>query len=269
MIRKPAVAGQFYPASEKALLKEVESLSSGTAVREDAFGVVSPHAGYIYSGPVAGSVFAAIKPRSIYIILGPNHTGAGRPFSISSGGSWKTPLGEVGIDGALAERIKVNSKYIKEDDEAHTYEHSIEVQLPFLQVLGKDFKFVPIVISYTDIDIYREIGSSLAKAVKDLGLEKKTTVIASSDMTHYEPQDLAREKDMLAMDAILKLDEAKLIECVESRDISMCGYAPVAIMLVAAKSLGASKARLVKYQTSGDVSGDYSSVVGYAGCIIT
>lgn len=268
MVRKPTVAGQFYSGSEKSLAREVESLIDKNAKKEDAIGIVSPHAGYIYSGPVAGSVLSRIKPKSTYIIMGPNHTGMGEQFSLSADESWKTPLGEVKIDKTLANQIMKSSKYIKEDDLAHVHEHSIEVQIPFLQVLQKDFKIVPIVISYADLGVYREIGKELARSVKEVKSEKDVTIIASSDMTHYEPQGTAKKKDSKAIEAILELDEAKLVDCIDRFDISMCGFAPVAIMLVAAKELGAKKAELVKYQTSGDTSGDYSSVVGYAGVLI-
>jgi len=268
MIREPVAAGQFYPGSKTALLREVESLIGKSAKREDAIGVVSPHAGYIYSGAVAGATFASIEPKPAYIIMGPNHTGLGERFGLSRSDAWRTPLGDVKINRALADAIKRNSKHVKDDDESSSSEHSIEVQLPFLQVMQKDFKFVPIVISYAALDIYREIGRSLAKSVKDLNMEKDVTIIASSDMTHYEPHGAARKKDSVAIEAVLELDEERLAADVERLDISMCGYAPTAIMIVAAKILGAKKGRLVKYRTSGDASGDYSSVVGYAGIVI-
>ncbi|MCX5685892.1 MAG: AmmeMemoRadiSam system protein B, partial [Candidatus Omnitrophica bacterium] len=159
--------------------------------------------------------------------------------------------------------------FIKDDELSHAEEHSIEVQLPILQYLNKNFKFVPIVISYADLDVYRQIGKALAKSVKDLNLEKDITIIASSDMTHYEPQDAAKKKDSAAIEAILKLDEKELFEKVSSMGITMCGYGPVLIMIAASKALGAKNAKLVKYATSGDVSGDYSSVVGYAGITIS
>ncbi|MBI4974634.1 MAG: AmmeMemoRadiSam system protein B [Candidatus Omnitrophica bacterium] len=269
MVRQAAVAGQFYPASEKLLLRQVESLIDRKTAREDAIGVVSPHAGYIYSGSVAGSTLASIKSKSTYIIMGPNHTGLGAEFSLSRIELWETPLGKVKIDKPLANQIAKSSRYIKEDDLAHSHEHSIEVQLPFLQTLQKDFAFVPIVISSAELDIYRVIGIEVATSIKELKLEDAVTIIASSDMTHYEPHEIARKKDSLAIEAILELDEEKLVASIDRLNISMCGYAPVAIMLVAAKELGAKKGRLVKYQTSGDASGDYSSVVGYAGIIIS
>lgn len=267
MIRQPAVAGQFYPGSEKSLLREVEALIDRTAKKEESIGVVSPHAGYIYSGSVAGSVLASIESKSTYIIMGPNHTGLGSQFSLSTTDSWRTPLGEVKIDKELANGIKKNSKYIEEDDLAHAHEHSIEVQIPFLQVSQKDFAIVPIVISCAALNIYREIGNAIAKSIREL--KKDVAIIASSDMTHYEPHEVAKDKDSKAIDAILKLDEGRLIDAIERFDIGMCGYAPTAIMLVAAKALGAKSARLVKYMTSGEASGDYSSVVGYAGIIVT
>lgn len=269
MVRDAVVAGQFYPGSSDSLLREVKSLMPGQPNKEDAIGLVSPHAGYMYSGPVAGSLYSAIKSKNLYLIMGPNHTGLGAPFAMAASDSWKTPLGTVEIDKALVSQIKKNSKHIREDELAHAHEHSVEVQLPFLQVLKKDFKFVPIAISYGTLAIYREIGRALAKSIKDLKLEKSVTIIASSDMTHYESQESAKKKDSLAIEAILKLDEEALMDNVTRFDISMCGYAPTVIMLVAAKELGATKARLAKYQTSGDAMGDYSSVVGYAGLIIS
>jgi len=269
MIRNPVVAGQFYPESKDALEREIRALVDPGARREDAIGVVSPHAGYVYSGRVAASVFSAISAKKIYVILGPNHTGLGGAFGLDKSDSWKTPLGDVEIDRALADAIKKNCKYIKSDSLSHAHEHSIEVQIPFLQVLQKDFKIVPIVVSYADLDAYRSVGRAIAGSIKELKIEKEVTIIASSDMTHYESVESAKKKDSIAIKAILELDEAKLIEEVAERDISMCGSAPTAIMIVCAKALGARRARLVKYETSGDSSGDYSSVVGYAGLIIS
>ncbi|MFH0764233.1 MAG: AmmeMemoRadiSam system protein B [Candidatus Omnitrophota bacterium] len=269
MNRNPVVAGQFYSGSKNALLKEVAGLVPEGMAREDAIGVVSPHAGYIYSGEVAAGVLGSIKPKAAYIILGPNHTGSGCRFALSPARIWKTPLGDVETDERLNLEIKKNCPLIKDDGLSHSHEHSIEVQLPILQYLNKNFKFVPIVISYAGLDVYRQIGKALAKSIKDLKLEKDITIIASSDMTHYEPQEIAKSKDSAAIEAILKLDEGELFERVSSMHITMCGYGPALIMIAASKALGAKKARLVKYATSGDVSGDYSSVVGYAGIIIS
>ncbi len=268
MMRRPVVAGQFYPASGKMLEKEVRALIPDVSAREDAIGVVSPHAGYMYSGPVAGKVLGSIKTKPVYVIIGPNHTGMGARFSLAASDAWQTPLGCVAIEGALAKAILSRSNYMREDSKAHSGEHSIEVQLPFLQILGKDFKIIPIVISCADVKTYRAIGLEIAASVKDLALEGKVAIIASSDMTHYEPRAEAKRKDDLAIEAILRLDEEELDRRVRESDISMCGYAPACIMLAASKALGAKKAKLIDYRTSGDASGDYSSVVGYAGIAV-
>ena len=269
MIRNPAVAGQFYSGSKESLIKEVGKLIlASPEKKEDAIGVISPHAGYAYSGSVAGATLSSIKPKPIYVIMGPNHTGLGSPFSLSTSDLWATPLGNVTINKTLAEKILKNCSEITKDEFAHIQEHSIEVQLPILQILQENFTIVPIVISPGKIEQYRKIGQAIAKSIKELKLEKDVTIIASSDMTHYESQNSAQEKDSRAIDAILKLDEEALMERIEKFDITMCGYAPAAIMIAAAKSLGAKKAKLIKYQTSADVTGDYSSVVGYAGIVI-
>ena len=268
MIRNPAVAGQFYPGSTNALLREVESLIDSKAKKIDALGAVSPHAGYMYSGSVAGSVFSRLAPKKTYIIMGPNHTGLGERFGLDTNQSWKTPLGTVQIDRPLADEIKKFTHLVKDDNLSHIHEHSVEVQIPFLQVLQEKFTFVPITVSYATLDAYREVGAGIAKAVRSLGVEKDITIIASTDMTHYEPQETAKKKDTSAIEAILALDEKMLVDRVSEYDITMCGYAPTAIMLTAVKELGAKHAKLIKYQTSGDTSGDYSSVVGYAGIVI-
>jgi len=266
MIRNPVVAGQFYPASASELKAMIKALVDEKAKREEVIGLISPHAGYIYSGPVAGAVISRTKFKDTFIIMGPNHTGSGRPFSIMTEGTWKTPLGEVKIDSELGKQILANSNYLQEDKTAHLYEHSIEVQLPFLQYFKSDFKLVPIVLAYASGAIYKEIGKELAKSVKEL--DRKVVIIASSDMTHYEPQESAQRKDTQAIEAILDLNEDELLKRVQELNITMCGYAPAVSLIAAAKELGATGAELVKYQTSGDTTGDYSSVVGYAGIII-
>lgn len=268
MIRNPAVAGQFYPGEKGPLANELKSLIKRADEDIDALGVLSPHAGYPYSGAVSGLTLGAIKPKPVYIIMGPNHTGLGQPFGISSAKGWRTPLGEVEIDKALADEITAGSKYIRYDDLSCAQEHSVEVQLPFLQFLQKDFKFIPIIISYAPLAVYREIGFELSRAIKKCGIEKGVTIVASSDMTHYESGESAKKKDDVAIRAMLDLDEGKLVESVARFDISMCGYAPAAIMISAVKELGAKHAKLIKYTTSGDATGDYSSVVGYAGIVI-
>lgn len=269
MIRNPAVAGQFYPGESDVLSQELEGLLVQQGKKkEDAIGMILPHAGYIYSGAVAGSVLASVNPKKVYIILGPNHTGLGSQFSVSASDYWRTPLGDARINTELTEKILKDCRFIRKDELSHIHEHSIEVQLPFLQKLGINFSFVPIAVNPADIETYRHIGECLAKSLKELKLEKEAAIIASSDMTHYEPQESAREKDSKAIDAVLKLDEQALVDRVEQLGITMCGFAPAAIMISAAKKLGAEKARLVMYRTSGDVTGDDSSVVGYAGIIL-
>jgi len=268
MVRKPVVQGQFYSGTKESLLKEVSALVDRSSPKEDAIGAISPHAGYVYSGAVAGRTLSAMNPMSSYVIIGPNHTGMGEPFSLCMTDAWATPLGEVRLDKNLAEAILKNSHYIKSDTLAHAAEHSVEVQIPLLQGLLKEFKIVPMVVSYSGLDVYRDIGSTIAGAVKKLKMENEVAIIASSDMTHYEPAEAARKKDRMAIDAVLAMDEARLVETVEESGITMCGYAPAAIMLAAAKSLGAKSGRLVEYRTSGDVTGDFSSVVGYAGVLI-
>lgn len=268
MIREPIVAGQFYPASAPHLKALIETLAGrpAEADKEDVIGAVAPHAGYIFSGGVAARVFSRLAYPDTFIILGPNHTGRGKPFSIMTGGTWKTPLGDVGIDAALASRLEAGSDYLQVDAAAHQFEHSIEVQLPLLQFFGPAFRIVPIVLSPATGDVYREIGREIARAVKDSG--RRVVIIASSDMTHYEPQELAQTKDSSAIDAILALDDEELLRRAEELDISMCGYAPVVSLITAARELGAETAELVDYRTSGDATADYSSVVGYAGIIL-
>lgn len=265
MIRNPAVAGQFYSGTKTALIKEVERYLLEDADKIKAIGVVSPHAGYMYSGPVAGATLSSVEFENTCVIMGPNHTGEGKPFSIMTEGSWRLPTGNCEIDFELAKSILKNSEYLEEDERAHLYEHSVEVQIPFIQVLKGEFKIVPIVLSHATVEVYKSIGKGIAKSLKE---KHAATIIASSDMTHYEAQDIANDKDKKAIGTILNLDEDSLMAAVDKYDISMCGYAPVCVMLAASRELGAKKTKLVKYQTSGDVTGDYDAVVGYAGIIV-
>lgn len=262
----PAVAGQFYPSQKQELEKMISGFMEKSAEKTRYLGAVSPHAGYIYSGKVAAKVLSRVKCRDSFIILGPNHTGMGKPLSMMAAGTWHMPMGDIEIDKDLAKVILKNSKLIENDASAHTHEHSIEVQLPFLQHEKAAFKFVPIVISLCDISMLKQAGKDLALAIR--ASKKEVAIIASSDMTHYESQESAKEKDKRAIDAIIKMDEDNLMNEVRKHDISMCGVAPTIVMLSALKELGAVKTELVDYRTSGDTSGDYSSVVGYAGILI-
>ena len=266
MVRRPVVSGQFYPGSANELRKMIKSLVQDEASKIEVVGLISPHAGYIYSGAVAAATISRIEFKDTFIILGPNHTGAGSPFALMKEGFWETPLGRVEIDSELAQGLLDESDYLSDDPTAHQYEHSIEVQLPFLQYFKPDVKIVPITLAHAPGTIFKELGKSIAKVVKKLGRE--AIILASSDMTHYEPQQSAEKKDREAIEAILSLDEDELLRRIDSLGISMCGYGPATSLISAAKELRAGEAELIKYQTSGDISGDYSSVVGYAGIII-
>ena len=266
MIRAPIVAGQFYPAAATQLREMIETFIDEKADKEEVIGLLSPHAGYVYSGPVAGATISRVKFKDTFIILGPNHTGHGKPLSIMTEGTWQTPLGDVAIDTELGKQILSTSRHLQEDHLAHQYEHSIEVQIPFLQYFKPDIKIVPIMLAHASGAVYKEIGREIAGAVK--ALNREVVIIASSDMTHYEPQESAKDKDSQAIEAMLDLDEEDLLKRIDELDISMCGYAPAVSLISAVKELGAGEAELVRYQTSGDASGDYARVVGYAGIII-
>jgi AmmeMemoRadiSam system protein B/AmmeMemoRadiSam system protein A len=265
MKRQAVVAGQFYPRGLSELKAMIKKMVEPDAVKEEAIGYYAPHAGFVYSGGVAGAVVSRIKPADTYIILGPNHTGLGAPFSIMTEGIWETPLGEVAVDTDLAKNIVAHSDVLKSDAAAHAREHSIEVQLPFIQYFKQDFKFVPIILSHASAEDYREIGKAIADSIRESG--KQVIIVASGDMTHYEPEKAAREKDMRAIDAMLKLDAEELLSRVTRYDISMCGYGSAAVLIYAARELGANEAELIRYTNSGETTGDKSSVVGYAGII--
>ncbi len=267
-IRKPAVAGTFYPSSAKAIENQIKGFIGRDAQKREVIACMLPHAGYIYSGKVAVETLCGIKIKNKIILLGPNHTGYGAHFSVMSEGIWETPLGEIKINSELAKNLLKKSQYLEDDYLAHTDEHSLEVELPILQFFKADFEIVPIVFMSSDVGALKRVGEEIAEVIKDTGSEGSTLIIASSDMTHYETQAQAQEKDKEAIQAILDLDEDKLMAKIRQLSISMCGYAPVIVMIKIAKILGAKSAELIKYQTSGDVSGDKDSVVGYAGITI-
>ncbi len=264
-IRKPCVSGQFYPSTSSLLRSEIESLIDKQAQKKDIIACMLPHAGYMYSGRVAVATASRIKIKEKIILLGPNHTGNGADFGIMTEGIWQTPLGENKIDSVLAKELLKNSKYLQDSIEAHTYEHSLEVELPILQYFRPNFEIVPITFLSDNLVAIKEIGAEIAAVLKD---RHDVLIVASTDMTHYEPQLNAQKKDQEAIQAILELDEDKLIQRIQRFNITMCGFAPVVAMLKAAKILGAEKGELVKYQTSGDITGDKESVVGYAGIIL-
>src|SRR5208337_659905 len=272
-VRQPAVAGRFYPANAQHLRAEVETYTTAPAsastepeAKIRAFGCVVPHAGYIYSGHVAGAVYGRLELPRRFVILCPNHTGMGEPLAVMSEGAWHTPLGDAAIDEELAVRLKSRLPLLSEDQAAHRYEHALEVQLPFLQVLAPGFQFVPITVGTSNFEALSALGVVIGSVAAEAG--EPVLVIASSDMNHYENDDVTRVKDRRAIDQMLALDPRGLYEIVHHGDISMCGYGPAVVMLTACKKLGASQAELIRYATSGDVSGERDMVVGYAGLAV-
>jgi len=263
----PAVAGRFYPGRAAELRRDIsEYTPAETPKRISAIGCIAPHAGYMYSGHVAGAVYSQMEiPRRV-IVLCPNHTGMGHPLAIMANTSWQTPLGEVAPDTELGAALLQQFPLLKEDSAAHRSEHAIEVQLPFLQTRQPNLRFVPIAIGTRDFDILRGLGEAIADVIT--GSTEKVLVIASSDMNHYESDTGTREKDHKAIAQVLDLDARGLWEVVRDENISMCGMGPSVAMLTAARHLGATEARLVKYATSGEVSGDFEKVVGYAGIVV-
>jgi len=273
--RLPAQAGTFYPDTEGALRTQIQQsflhrlgprvmpTIPGTR-NQNLLGLIVPHAGYKYSGPVAAHSYYKLASAGIFesiIILGPNHTGLGSGISTMTEGEWRTPLGDVPIDADLAREIVDSSDLVDVEDEAHRSEHSIEVQLPFLQfIYPRRFKFVPICMMLQDLKTSMEVGEAISRAAEKYG----AAVLASSDWTHYEPQEEARSKDKQAIEAALQMNEKKFQEIIEERPVSACGYGPVTAMIHAAKLQGVRSGNLLSYQTSGDVTGDKGSVVGYA-----
>jgi len=265
MNRQPAVAGSFYPKEKTILEKELSQLIPSTIQKVKARAIVVPHAGYMYSGVVAGEVYGSVDLPETFIILCPNHTGHGSDFDLWSEGDWLTPLGTAQVDQELSLKLQEYFPRISKDGRAHLREHSLEVQLPFLQYLKGEIRFVPLCIRQWHYKYLEELGNAISKIVSEANRE--ILIIASSDMTHYEKQESANRKDRLAIVQMEKLNARGLYDTIHENDISMCGYLPTTAAMIAAKNLGATSGRLVKYATSGDVSGDYASVVGYAGLI--
>lgn len=265
-VRHPAVAGQFYPRNATALLADLRSYLTPVAPPVPAIGVVVPHAGYMYSGHVAGAVYARLEVPQRCILLCPNHTGMGHPLSLMCHGAWETPLGAVPVDTELASALLTRFSPLTDDPDAHRREHAIEVQLPFLQAKRGDLRFVPIAIGTRQYEALEGLGRAIGET---LAVQSdRVLILASSDMNHYESDQITRVKDHKAIAQILALDPRALYDVVMSEDISMCGYGPTVAMLTAAKRLGATSAQLIKYATSGDVSGDRNMVVGYAGVAV-
>jgi len=273
-IRLPSQAGAFYAGKAESLKRQIEEcflheLGPGkipTVIEgpRRIVGLVCPHAGYMYSGPVAAHAYYNLasdgKP-DIVVLFGPNHTGYGSALAVVNEGFWRTPLGDVEVDGETANKIVREARIVDVDDSAHRYEHSIEVQLPFLQYLfGSAFKIVPICFLMQDLHSSREVGQAVAKVLTG----RNALIIASSDMTHYEPHRIAEKRDLMALRAVEAMDEERFYSTIEEHRITACGYGPIIALITAARALGAKEAKLLCYKTSGDVTGDYSAVVGYA-----
>jgi AmmeMemoRadiSam system protein B len=269
MLRPPAVSGRFYPNQPGELSAQVKRFCAPDpgATRRRAVACLVPHAGYRYSGHVAGAVYARLELPRRFILIGPRHYPRGAAQAILSNGAWETPLGRAEIDAELATELKHSCAGLVEDDVAHRNEHALEVQLPFLQELVGEFRFVPIALGTTDYTALESLGKALAEVVARQA--ESVLIVASSDMNHYESDEITRRKDGLAIERILALDPQGLHETVRREGITMCGYGPAVSTLVAAGRLGARpSAELVRYATSGDITGDREEVVGYAGIII-
>jgi len=266
MIRRPAVAGQFYEGHADALRRDVERHLDASAEKEDVLGCVCPHAGYMYSGDVAGAVLSSVNIPPTVVVVSFSHRGLGEHYAVWPEGSWQTPLGEVPIDADLVGKFLDASTLLDADTDAFSFEHSGEVMLPFLQVLRPDVKVVMIsVYPIAPLGELQAIARDLAGVLA--GVTPKPLLVASSDMTHHESAASAEKRDRLAIDEMLKLDEAALYRVVRDHDISMCGVCPAVVVIACAKALGATEGKLVRYENSGKATGDRSSVVAYAGLV--
>ena len=272
MIRPPAVAGQFYPATTTEVDAELDALIRPVPARRKAIAVVCPHAGWQYSGQTAGLVYSQVEIPDRVILVGPNHHGLGSSYAVFSAGAWQTPVGDVPIAEPLAASLLDNCELLAEDTRAHGAEHSLEVQVPMLLRANPNVRIVPVLIGGGWPESggrgnLREIGAGIAETVR--GYNKPVLLLASTDLNHYEDQETSKIKDKLVLDAIVKLDEDALMDRVRDVEVSMCGVASTYIVLHAAKKLGAKQAELLDYRTSGDVSGDFSRVVGYGAVVIS
>jgi AmmeMemoRadiSam system protein B len=259
--RKPVVAGAFYAGFWDALSKTVAACI-GERNPDEAVGGIVPHAGYIYSGPTAGKFFASVKVPGTVVLLGPKHTYAGADYALWPGGAWETPLGEVKINETLASEILEECPGIVPDAGAHVEEHSLEVVLPFIQFVSPETKIVPIAFSAMSAETVADFGAGIAAAINKTGND--VLIVVSSDMSHYVSAAEAERLDSLALAEVEKLDAVRLVEVVQNNHITMCGVWPAAVGIVAARALGAKRGELIRYTNSGETSGDYGQVVGYA-----
>jgi AmmeMemoRadiSam system protein B len=269
IIRPPVVAGRFYPGDNNSLRNTIQDLSGDLPKqKQSVLAAVSPHAGYVYSGAVAAETLGQIKIPETVILLGPNHTGKGKPVALSTA-TWDMPMGSVPVDRDLARAILDAGDVIEEDELAHQYEHSLEVQLPFLQMAQPKLSIVPIAISHISYQVLEEISQSIARAIKQSGKKNDILMVASSDMTHYEPRIAAEKKDHFVLGKLAEMNPEILYQSVTENHISMCGIMPVTVALLVSLQLGATKTELIRYTDSGEVSGDIDQVVGYAGVLIS
>lgn len=270
MGREPAVSGVFYKADAAGLKQQVLSLlgaGASTTNISDVVAIVAPHAAYAYSGSIMGQTYShVVLPRTV-VVIGPNHTGLGKPCAVGTQSPWITPLGEVEVDIRLAMRLLRTNEYFSEDDLGHLKEHSIEVHLPFLQVLNPNVKFVPICLRALPYNACKALGEAIASVLSQE--PDPALLVASSDLNHHEPLAVATRKDKLVLDRMMELDAKGLYDAVVAHHVSMCGFVPTVVVMVAAQALGACYAHLVAYGTSADVDGDTSAVVGYAGLLFT
>jgi len=266
MRRQPAVAGQFYPGSEDKLRAALSQLIPEYSYKKRVKGIISPHAGYVYSGEVAGKVYSKILIPATVLIIGPNHHGAGAAVALYPDGEWMTPLGPLPINSRLNNLLLEHIPFIQSDAHAHQHEHSLEVQVPFLQYLRPDVSISALCLGQIDFPALPQIASGVAAAIREYG--EDVLIVASSDMTHYESADSARLKDKAALERVLALDAEGLFDTCRSRRITMCGMIPSAIMIESSLQVGAIKAELVAYGNSGDVTGDNRQVVGYASVVV-
>jgi AmmeMemoRadiSam system protein B len=265
MFRSTAVAGQFYPADKKVLQSVLQQLLPAAPGRQKVLGLLAPHAGYVYSGGCAGQGYSRAALTETVIILGVNHRGAGAALAVDGNDYWETPLGNVEVNSELRARLLADSKLFRLDSEAGRLEHSLEVQVPFIQYASPGSRILPITVAAHRLDDLLAAGREIARLFAG---NPDLMMVASSDMSHYIPADRARELDLKAIACVLRLDAEDLYRTVRDNRITMCGVAPAVIMLSAARAAGAAKAELVCYTNSGDVSGDLSEVVGYASAIV-
>ena len=269
MVRAPAVAGRFYPGEPDILKTLVADLlvTHATAEPQSAIAVLVPHAGYVYSGGVAAAVYSAVRIPARVILLGPNHTGLGPPLSLWDRGIWEFPGGEVRVDEEFGHLLRKSCPELVPDPLAHRYEHCLEVQIPFLEARVEHLRVTPVVLGTSRLETLHQLGHAIAEVVRQAG--EAALVVISSDMTHYEPAEVAARKDHLAVEAMEAMDAEGLHQVVVREEISMCGFAPAVAGLAAAREMGARSGRLVRYAHSGVVSGDNTSVVGYAGMVFS